>query len=377
MTEAVYYEESQQELHHHPRGMSRWPAVLTCPTFEGKGGNANAELGTEKHRALAAMLEHLKKEGELLLRDDSADFFDAGVRRVAETIRDCLIINHLPPLALHIEERVQLDDGVFGTADVWYESGASKILWVWDFKTFRNPGRDYTAQLAGYALAIYQMRKRQLEVFTHGEQFLPEQFVLRTAYGDSRGVDTVSLSLEELQRIHADAMTAFSTGGAPRQCNWCELCAKAPTCPAFRAIAEAVTEENSAPAQAIAQWTSLPQEYKAQLLVLAETVVKWADAVREKAKADLLGGGTIEDAANGISYKLQQRAGRKVPRTADACRMLTAQGVSTDAIRKELSLAASSVKALLKGVGIRGKAAESLLESVCDASAGSATMVRA
>jgi hypothetical protein len=160
----------------------------------------------------------------------------------------------------------------------------------------------------------------------------------------------------------------------PTQCNWCELCANAATCPAFKAVAEAVAKP--ALANVTEQWETLPTERKAQMLVLAETVCKWAEAVREKAKADLMSGTFIADLVNGIEYSLRNVSGCKTPRTADACKLLMGLGVSADEIRGELSMSAASLKKLLKGAGLKGKAIDEALEAVCDVGAGFVQMVR-
>jgi hypothetical protein len=186
------------------------------------------------------------------------------------------------------------------------------------------------------------------------------------------------LSLAELQDIRDTAMEAFDKAekgdAMPTQCNWCELCAHAAACFAFRGVAIGVAQ--SGISHAPEQWQFLGVASKARLLVLAETVCKWADAVREKAKADLMSGATIEDEEKGIKYCLRSVSGRKTPRTADACKMLMGKGVSADEIRGELTMSAASVKKLLKTAGLKGKAIEEALSAVCDVTAGSVQMVR-
>lgn len=356
---------------HHPRGMSKWPAMLECAAFVGKGASKDASMGTEMHARLASLLTELKNTGTLPPCDADEDYHGAGVYRAASIIRDCMIANNVRPEELHIEERVETEDGVFGTADVWFWGRATNTIVVWDFKTFRNPGRDYTAQLAGYALAICQQRELAGGV-------PPAEVSVRVLYGDSKEVDMQDLSLYELQHVAEQAMAAFDVAdkgeAQPTQCNWCELCAKFTACPACTAVAEVVTKPIYASIPA--QWETLPVEQKAQMLVLAETVCKWSDSVHEKAKADLMSGATIEDEANGIRYCLRNVSGRKTPRTAEACRMLLERGVEPDALRGELTLAVKSIKELLKTVGVKGEAADELIAQVCDIAEGTVQMVR-
>lgn len=354
---------------HHPRGMSKWPAILACGCFTGKGESQDAAYGTEMHGALAKILTAYREDGELPPCDPDASFHLAGVYRAAAMIRDCMYLQGVQPSNLHIEERVTLEDGVFGTADIWYTANHRDIF-VWDFKTFRNPGRDYTAQLAGYAAAIAS--EYPMNVVAN------QRYHLRIVYGDSPEVDDHTLTYGDCIKIRGEAMAAFDKAdkgeAQPTQCNWCELCANAATCPAFRAVAEVVTKPIYASIPA--QWETLPVEQKAQMLVLAETVCKWSDSVREKAKADLMSGATIEDEANAIRYCLRNVSGRKTPRTAEACRMLLERGVEPDALRGKLTLAVRSIKELLKTVGVKGKAADELIAQVCDIAEGTVQMVR-
>ena len=353
---------------HHERGMSRWPAILACGCFEGAAGGADADFGTEKHAQLAQLLEHLKANGRLPSKSDDAGYFEAGVYRAAEMIRDSLIANNVEPEALHIEERVTLEDGTFGTADIWFADDHGR-LFVWDFKTFRNPGRDYEPQLAGYALAICQTMEAQ------GKS--AHEIHLRTIYGDSQIIDRSMLDLYELQQIRDEVMAAFDNRATaqPTQCNWCELCAHKASCGAFKAIATAVTTQPDL-ANAVQRWETMTSAEKADTVYLAEVVTKWAEGVRDAAKADLVMGKQIADEEKGVLYKLRQMSGRKTPRTADACKMLTIRGVTADAIRGKLAISTSAIKDLLKTVDIKGKAADALIADVCDVTAGSVQMVR-
>lgn len=343
---------------HHPRGMSKWPSILACARYESAEGGSNAALGSKTHAYLANILSEYKLTGKVPKLDADAAFFDAGAYRAARTIIDCSVACGIRPEDLHIEERVTLEDGVFGTADCWYANEVTCC--VWDFKTAYNPGRDYIPQVAGYALAIRQ----QMELA--GVKHPPYEFNLRTIYGDSSAVDGVLFDIGELQHIYERVQRAFDDkDAAPTQCNWCPLCAKREGCAAYRAIAETVQTRQDL-ATAPTRWGEMSSVEHAQILTLAYDVKRWAEDVIAKGKETLIAGGAIADEQHGIAYTLKQTRGRKTPRVADACRMLSARGVEADAIRSVLTISASAVKALLKGVGITGKAADALVESVCD-----------
>ena len=354
-------------MNHHPKGMSRWPSILACGRFEGREGNADAEVGTSKHAKLAELLNHLKVYGALPPREDG-DYLDAGVYRAAEMIRDCMIATNVAHGDLHIEERVTLNDGVFGTADVWYENVGRRELFVWDFKTFRNAGRDYTAQLAGYALAIYEALERDTAYMAPSAKwYLPEVFHLRVIYGDSREIDSVTLGLDEIKAYRDEAMDAFDNVpvAQPTQCNWCELCANYEGCQAVAAVAKRVMDDNRL-ASTVERWDDLTPAVKAQRMIVAQSLSKWCDAVLSRGKADMVAGVEIEDEAHGIHPRLQSQRGRKTVRVPDLCAKARSMGIEDKDITPLFEVKATAVERLFRTVGLKGKALQDAVESVCD-----------
>jgi hypothetical protein len=313
-------------------------------------------LGTEKHAYLAAQLAYLRDNGALPPRDEAADFFDAGCRRVAERVRDSLIANNVQPSAMHIEERCTMEDGTYGTADLWYCNEETGRLFVWDFKTFRNPGRDYTAQLAGYALAINQTRELA------GKQPLHETN-LRVAYGDSAEVDCVMLSLAELQDITAEVIAAFDKGERGEaqacQCNWCELCANFTSCQACISVIE---QARDTLADAPTNFAAYTPEKRARVLVVAKFAEKWATATIKAAKAVANARGEICDESIGERWGLKHERGKLVIDPKIACRELRARGVKDEAISCEFELSVDGFKRAAKSVGLNGKACDALME---------------
>ena len=353
---------------HHEFGMSKWPAVLDCLCFKGREGGKDAAFGTEKHELFAHFVESTKVGFEADIPDDlHARGAYEGAKALVATV-EALGGNKGD---IRTETRVEIKEGalegVYGTADAVWTDG--ETILVCDFKTFWNPSRKYDAQLAGYAWAVMTAEAPEAT-----------DVVLMVCYGDNPSKSYVQrlnvMSLKEIVDTVAEARIdrLAATDNDATQCGWCELCERNTTCPSLRKVAEAVTKPIYASIPA--QWETLPVEVKAQMLVLAETVSKWADAVREKAKEDLLNGEAIEDEANGIRYVLQHRSGRKTPRPVDAWTMLVGRGVDGEAIKARLSIKATDVKDLLKSVGIKGKVADELVESVSDVGNGSTVMVR-
>jgi hypothetical protein len=314
---------------------------------------------------LAELLEHLRDNG-YLPEQTSDDYLDKGVYRAAAMIRDCMIATDVPFGELHIEERVTLEDGTFGTADVWYANPERHSLVVWDFKTFRNLSRDYTAQLAGYALAI-----------CCAVSFKVDDVSLRTLYGDSNVIDSVSLQREELESFYFDAMKAFDAGengtAQPTQCNWCELCANFASCPACLAVAETVKETLADAPANIATYTP---DKRARVMLLAEFFVKWAKAVIDANKAVMIDGGEVRSDALGAAWGLRTKRGALKLDTPKACRELMARGVAADIVRGELELPTAGFERAAKTVGIKGKALDEFKERCGTRGADTVQVVR-
>ena len=366
MEETTETPTESQPIKHHTRSMSQWSAILECPCYESSGGSANATKGTEVHAKLETWLNHLKEHGILPEIDrGDLDRYEYGAWMCAETVA-----NFCPDTSiLHIEEWVKIDDerGIYGKPDCYWFS-VDGTLNVLDFKTFRNVGRSHFPQLAGYAVAILGK-----------PEDLKAPVCLIVRYGDSTEVDLSYTDYEECATFYRLAMEAFDKRdngtGTPKQCAYCDFCKHAATCGAYRQIAETVTQRQDL-ATAPENWNALPVERKAQLKLIAETVVKWADKITEKCKEDLLNGGVIEDAEHGIKYGLQERSGKKTPRTEDACRMLKSRGATDDDIRGALSISATGIKAVLRELGIKGKAADALIADVCDFGEPTQSIVR-
>ena len=385
---------------HHPLGMSRWPAALACPRFEGAEAGGDAAYGTNVHATLAWWLSELRERGRLPeVEAESLSFHEAGAWKAAQTIEAELRVCGASPRALRVEERVSLyypgtHEHVFGTADALFVHDGA--VHVFDFKTFYNPGRDYMPQLQGYGLAAARASKEEIDTV-----------VCSVLYGDApakaerqvfdksecervaeRALDTLSMPREELAKA----------GAEPTQCAWCELCAHFASCPACVAVASEITKATTgtedaglcpaapggdvvpstpgAPA-ACPDWAALPATRKAQLMVIAEFASKWADAVRSKAKADMLAGEAIADPANGIAYALRETRGRLKLDCDALWAVCKARGVSAAAFRACLKPDATEAKKALRAAGLKATAADDVLESCGTRGASSQTLVRA
>lgn len=361
--------EEKPATTHHSRSMSKWSAILACPCFESKRGGKNADIGTDTHAKLAEWLQEYVTSGKFEKPED-LNMFEGGAWRFARYIVNQMAIDGVDRVHLKIESRVALPSGVVGIPDAYYLDLKEGIVRVFDFKTFRNPGRDYTPQLAGYGLAVAESLPSDVR---------PLQIVTCVGYGDSNFPDIVELALDECREIERKAMAVFdsvekSEAINPVQNNWCELCDKYASCEACKALATTAT---TSLADVPKNWDALSVVEKARMMLLAESVGKWSDAVRERAKETLTAGGSVESAEEGIKYILRAVNGRKTPRTQDAVKALTVAGVDKDAIKGKLKISAADCKALLKGAGLKTAAADAIVADVSDMSAGTIMMVRA
>lgn len=373
---------------HHARGMSKWPAILECPYFEGKGESRDAAMGTAVHGAFAGFVEALKR-GEGMPDEEGLSLHEAGALRAARLVFDEAMAREVPEDEIFTERRVELEDGVFGTCDAYFVDRWEKIVHVYDFKTFFNPGRDYSAQVVGYGLAI-------LDGMEGESDFCREDWDIQGAilYGDSPETYRMrSVDYGEALAIYGDVKQAFMAReggyGRPRQCNWCELCAHFGTCPAcmrqvvslpavegVEALPAAGSEAEAAGASMPWKWDALGPASKARMLVLAEFAGKWADAVRSLAKADALSGVALADEANGIAFRLRESRGRARPRVNELWPLMVAHKVSAEAFRERLSISASDAERLLRDAGMRAKEAKEAVLAVSDVGAGSVSLVR-
>ena len=364
---------------HHPRGMSRWPAVLACPCFEGREASADAAEGTRLHALLAGWLEAMRA-GDLEPEVDvgALSFHEAGAWRAFKTIRQAAIDLGLPFGDLRVETRVTLFDAanrdvVFGTADALLVDAERGVVHVWDFKSFYNPGRDYSAQLLGYGLAAALASKTPIE-----------RIRWTVLYGDHEESESGEASKAEAMEVFQRAMSVFDNRrehvpAKPCQCNWCELCERFATCKACAAVVKAVAGGEQAPVAGDGRkpWDKLTTTRKAQLLVLAEFCSKWADAVRSAAKADLLAGVSISDPENGIAYALRETRGRLKLDVDALWAAAKAKGVPAAAFRACLKPDATEAKKVLRAAGLTAMAADDVLESCGSRGSGSQTLVRA
>lgn len=388
-------------LTHHPYGPSRWPALAACPRFSGKTASADAEYGTRIHGFLAGLLTGWRdglplENAEPTLQNSH----ERGAYRAAQAIvehlkaadltRADLLIEHccaFPCKPSKMPAGLHSLAGIFGTADAAAYDEVQRILYIFDFKTFYDPNRDYTLQLLGYAaaLGLTIAERRGLP---------PEAVQVAILYGEGdickyqepliRWKDAlatlapIASTIAQLEARHPQPIPEKPTA-------WCSLCEHHANCraPLSEALTLAPGAAEHAPlkclalADAPAALCTLTSPQIANLLALAERVAKWADAVKAAAKQAALNGLPIADEASGLRYALKTRAGRKVIRPLDLWEAAYNAGVTKEEYLGALTLSATAATELLRAHGLTAKAARELIAANADSTPGTLTLERA
>lgn len=233
---------------------SSLPMLAQCPAFESSGSDY-ADEGTERHEALKAYLAGDDSLAGMLDEEDAT-----GVRWAGDYIKLHAPTSDHP---LIVEQRVEIVypnfEDAAGTPDV--VCGPE----LFDFKWRR---RDYTAQMAAYALPMLDKFDRVRVHVLFGCERRPDVF-----YFDRQSADDVLTKI--LDRCE---------NPTPTPCDYCGWCAKRLTCPALTGPAKHIAlnyaEANLAD---VASWHPSQME-KAEDIALAlfiwrKILKKWGESV--------------------------------------------------------------------------------------------------
>lgn len=255
---------------------SSLPMLDACARWESNGGSEYADAGTARHAALSGLLRATRDPWSVTpethpkialdsLAEDEAD----AVRWAADYI-SCRAVSDQPLLC---EQRIalvneDLDEIIGGTPDV--RCGRD----LFDLKWRR---RDYTAQMACYALMMFQ-------------QGAGEPITVHVLYGESKHAErfeiTESAAREIVQRIMARAADEST---APTPCDYCGWCAKRLTCAAFTSVVKRVAEGYADASQLDLVRTWHPSQMESGedvargLTICRRIVSKWCDSMEHHA----------------------------------------------------------------------------------------------
>ncbi len=298
---------------HHSLSPSKFPAWAVCPLFDSDDTpRQDATEGTAQHAALSSFLT----SGPAPLASLSADAQEA-VTWAADYIRNLAGVD---PVASETRVEYSAPDAFapggesvlfYGTADAIIIRPPGNMADLIDFKSGADD-HDHRAQLAGYALALFSMRKRLKVIRCH------------VLYGRVRHVDSWSLTQAEAAGTVLPILDARNSPHAhPAASHYCGMCAHRVTCPALIAQVGIVAQAN--------EWDSIlpalrdpsainDPDILSKALTLSRVVGTWADAVRKAA---------TEKAKTGIpipGYRLQER--KAPPEISDPAAAMERTGMS-------------------------------------------------
>jgi hypothetical protein len=279
---------------------SSLPMLAQCPCFEAGDTSVYAEDGQKRHEALA---EIFRNEGTVLdgadaepvqtLLDSLDDESREGIEWAADYIRVKAPMSDYP---LRIEEHVNPLGPDFAPL---FENGGTRDYacgpHVFDFK-WRE--RDYTAQLAAYALASF-------------EEGHPVVW-LHSLFGATRRARVAKLD-EQSARALVDGIIASARNpdAQPTPCDYCGWCAKRLTCKPYTRTAKRVAEgyaDESLLAQ-VQSWhpsdAKSADEIALMLTIARRLLAPWCKSVEFHARE-----AALKDGLQLPGYELKEKRGK-------------------------------------------------------------------
>jgi hypothetical protein len=264
----------------------------------------------------------------------------------------------------YVEELVELpgpggmsdDTGIWGRLDLAWIDVDTLDLHVADLKSAENPERNHLPQLLAYAAGM--VRHLHLEG--------PRNVVLHMIYADSSKMTTTTLDIGDASTEYlADYLRIAEIGRGkacePRQCGWCDLCARFTSCPAMQAVAEKASPR-LADAAKPERWADFTSEQKARLCALADTLSRWCEAVRDYASEDAKAGECIADPANAIYFGLQERKGRLLIKDVRQTWEVVKPYLTAEGYRRCLSVSQVEIRDALRRTGMKASDVTAMLE---------------
>lgn len=282
---------------HHELSPSSFPAWSVCPSFTGDPEpRADADEGTKQHAALEALLggsetplAELSLEGREAVRW-AADYVTGSAgcdpilreRRVAYSVPDAFA----PGGAAEM---------YFGTADAVVIHPPGNTADLIDFKSGASGDRSHREQLAGYALALFSMRKRLKTVRCH------------VLYGRNRHVDSWSLTQAGAAGVVLPILKARQHPDRPVvACDYCGFCRHRSSCSALSKQVDLVAPDHGELIAALRAPDAITDPVIAgKALTVARHVSTWAEAVRKAVTKLAKEGATVP------GYRIQERRGSR------------------------------------------------------------------
>lgn len=339
---------------HHKLSPSSYPAWSICPHWESKHSDddGSAAEGTAAHELLHKAFED---EIDLNNTEETADL-DPNllftVKRAYDGINDLLnrICEWEWSWTARSEEHLEADGNLpadtFGTADLVVKAGDTFA--VCDYK-HRYSDRDYTAQLAAYAVMWVNQ-------FPH--DYHCGEVHLIVWYGDTGTYTDTVLTVAECHNIASYAqLSRLNASTRPRKASpWCNLCEHCGACPAAQGlVSRGVTiipeEENAL----------LPPEKIAPMMVICSEIEKRIKAFKAWAKEYAIENGGIYDEDGNLAYQVKTTNQREI--VLDSLFENTKGIVTAKDIVKACTINQTAVKKLLQPKGLKTKEIDEIISN--------------
>lgn len=267
-----------------------------CTCWESSGGNADTDAGQARHISLFRALTNAPDPFSGLSEEDAE-----SVRLAADYVKVKAPLS-VHPLRLEYHVNPLTDD----FAPIFENGGTLDVAcgpFLFDLK---NKERDYTAQMAGYSLDMFQEQGwNEIEVHLW--------------FCDTRRAQLFKLTEGSAHAI-VDPIVAAVRGGdkAPTACDYCAWCAKRLSCPALLKPAATIArgrEELSVQIKATFDTWVGAGAHTSQIedpalmgavLKVARVLADWCEAAEFRAK-DL----AIKEGKVPRGFKLQSRKGNR------------------------------------------------------------------
>jgi hypothetical protein len=270
--------------------------LAQCPRWQGDGGSAAADAGKARHIALGRCLSN-DPDPLRGLPEEDAD----KVQWAADYIRTIAPTSDHP---MRMEYHVKPLDADFNPL---FENGGTLDVSCGPFLfDLKNKERDYSAQMAAYALGMFQ------------EDGWPEVEV-HLLFAEGKRALKYRLTEESAVAIVSPIIAAARDAGAkPVPCDYCDWCANRLTCPALldqaftiaAARAEVAKEDTAAFNTWIANGahTSKIEDpaLMGAVLRVARVLASWCEAAEFRAKDMAIKTGSMP-----VGFKLQSRQGNR------------------------------------------------------------------
>lgn len=338
---------------HHELAPSSYPAWTICPHWTSKQSDddGSAAEGTKAHELL-----HNAFEDKINLNDaeETADI-DKNLLFVVKRAYDGLnaildgIFEWSGYWSKHSEVFLETDGllpaATFGTADLVARSEDAIV--VADYK-HRYSDRDYTAQLAAYAVMWAN----------HFHHFRDDEVHLIVWYGDTGTHTMVKKTIAECEHIASYAqLSRLNAATRPRKASpWCSLCEHCGACPAAQGLVSkgvAIIPET--------ENAVVPPEKIAPMMTICAEIEKRIKAFKSWAKEYALENGGIYDEDGNLAYQVKTTNQREI--ILDSLFENTKGIVTAKDIVKACTINQTAIKKLLQPKGLKLKEIDEIISN--------------